>query len=142
MDPHGVQALGLQEEKVLVLEMWGNNLEEVCWGRKADGAGTHEETRAVLEGTGARDGVEPAESGAAGKHPRTQGELLQQSLLSVPHSGVATLRNNDTAAVRPFSHSSPLSAACLLPLQFHYFRFHVTSYRSSPVPAPCFLFPV
>lgn len=120
VDSHCVQDLGLQEEKMLLLEMESNTQEEVCWGRKVDGASRHEESRAasvtvvrvlVLEETRAIDGVEAAESRAAGKHPMTRAQALQQNLHSVPYSVEAQVDvvNNDTAAVCPFSHSSPAS---------------------------------
>lgn len=115
--------LGLQERKVSVLETPDNNQEEVCWGRKANEAGKHEThaaTVVVVPGkTAASDGVEPAEPGAAGKHPMTRLEVVQESLLSVPYSAqvdvdMVTLRNNDTAAGYPFSRFACLQCSdCL-----------------------------
>lgn len=155
VDPHHVQASGLKEKKTPVLEMANKIQEEVCWGRKADGAGKHEESRALVvavlvpEETAASDGVEAPEpdADAAGKHPMTPVELLQKSLPE-EQEDVVTLRNNDTAAGCPSSHSSPsgglpLTALHLPPLKLNHFRCHFTSYRSSSVhPAPLFLFPV
>lgn len=134
MGPHCVQALGLKKEtlKGSVLEMSRNNQEEVCWGRKADVADIHEETRAravvvVPEETGPSDGTEPVEPGAAGKPPMTRQKVLQESLLSAPYSvqvDAVTLRNNDTPAICPCSRSSTNSGVSL---KFNHFRCHVIS---------------